>query len=257
MSKKKALFGVLGLGALGVLAGCQQPGALKAIAAGYAPCRADEIIIGSESTAPGSGYNYGEWDAWCRGEQWHCAGAGPVMNCRRVEPVVHTVGESTPSGDHTPPRLTQSAHLPPTKLSWVTYESNVCGVSARFPEAPQTSSREVTTPSGPVSVETASYDEPDGSGSMGLDCTVIGKTSVKPTRLLDAARNGMISKVKGELLSERAVGGGREVRFRFGEHEALARLYLDGDKLLVARVVPVDAFPEESTQCFFDSLESL
>jgi hypothetical protein len=92
---------------------------------------------------------------------------------------------------------------------------------------------------------------------MGLDCTVLGMIGTNQTRLLDAARNGMISKVKGTLLSERPVDGGREVRFRVDDHEAIAWLFLEGGKLLIAKVFPVDAFPETSTQRFFESLASL
>jgi hypothetical protein len=155
MTTKKTIFGVLGFGTLGLLAACQSSQGLRAIAAGYAPCRADEIVIGNENVEHGFGSFCAEWDAWCRDEQWHCAGAGQVMNCRRVQRAVQTAGASTSSEMPAGPLPTHLVKQSRAEASWVNYVSNACGVSAKFPDEPHTSNREVTTPSGPISIETA------------------------------------------------------------------------------------------------------
>lgn len=254
MTGKTTFLGVLGLCAVGLGgAGCQYEAQARAITAGYAPCSADEIVTANERFR-----DFAEWDAWCKGEQWHCAGTGPVINCRRVEGEHREpVASSSVQESAAPTAVTEAPKPPQPKPTWVTYESGACGVSARFPKPPVVSKEDANVPGGAITVEEAVYDRPDGSGTMRLGCASAGKATMSSVRVLDGARNGMIAAAKGKLVEEKAVVGGREVRFRVDDHDALARLLIAGDKVLIALVMPVDAFPEKSTKHFLDSVRSL
>ena len=85
----------------------------------------------------------------------------------------------------------------------------------------------------------------------------VDRKNVPQAKLIDAARNGMIKETNGTLVSERAVIGGREVRFRTPEGDGVARLYVVDQKFLFALVLPIAAFPEKTTQHFLDSVHSL
>lgn len=225
--------------------GCEMQPGMQAVAAGYAACRANEIRVENEHYGAG----YLEWDAWCKDEQWHCAGSGPALRCRRVE------SQPVPITAMTPPPPEQKPSAP----KWVTYESANCGVSARFPAEPKPEIHELISAErhGPLDIEEAIYEKPDGSGAMDLACAVVGNMDATQKRLLDGARNGMLAKIKGKLVDERPIVGGREVSFQVEDRRALARILLDGDKVVMALVMPVDAFPKASTERFLTSVKAL
>lgn len=237
MTKESTVFGVCLLAALGTVSACVPSEAMRTMTAGFAPCNANEISIYNGKDLGG----IYEWDATCRDEHWHCAG----LQCRRTDEPPNSVAVAPTAAP--PPKPAAP------KPTWVTYESEECGVSARFPKKPTASLEEASN----VHVDGVIYEKADRSGSMGLGCMKVDRKNVPQAKLLDDARNGMIKETNGTLVSEKSVIGGREVRFRTPEGDGVARLYLVDQKFLFAMLLPVGAFPEKTTQHFLDSVHSL
>lgn len=221
---------------------------LQGISAAFIQCEPSNVVVGNDET---HGW-LREWDALYQDEEWHCvrptwaqtSTSWVGTECRRVRkdsvPVVARKVTEAPQAEPAP---------------WITYNSDACGVTALFPNNPTLSNEAASKSTGTFPL--ATYGKPDGTGAMTLGCATVGKTNLSLARLLDGARTGMLANVKGTLLSERPVLGGREVHFTIREGEAVARLYLVGEKLLFAMVLPVGAFSETNTQRFLDSVRSL
>ncbi|MDP9264422.1 MAG: hypothetical protein M3O85_08905 [Acidobacteriota bacterium] len=146
------------------------------------------------------------------------------------------------------------------KSDWVKYNSDEGRYSALFPNQPEVSSQETTSSTNEKVTQHLATSADQGTAYL---IGYFDKSGM--TFSFDKARDGMLAKIKGTLLAEKAIslGGhpGREVKVAAkgsddADYIALARYYDVKDRIYVVEVV----FPKASegslsgnTAKFFDS----
>ena len=225
----------------GCLAGACAPYANLAVAAAArARCAPEDVVLSDVEVHNG----YREWAMACKDEIWRCGGS--------------SVGNATCERVASPLAATESKKPPPEASprapTWVSYESESCGVRVEFPGEPVTARADVPTKGGRAPVETSTFEQAGASGAMAVICATLGATDATQAALIDAGRDGMLGGIDARLIDESPIIGGKQLRFSVRNHEARARMMIKGNKLLTMLVMPVDAFPEANVRRFLDSV---
>ena len=130
------------------------------------------------------------------------------------------------------------------ELAWKEFRSDECRCTASFPGSPQVKSQSMQSSVGNLESKIIMLEVPDAAfyALAYVDYPKDKVATKKPDELLDGARDGAVSKVKGTLKSETRTTQngfpGRELRIEApGDLALLARIFLVRERLYQSLVV--------------------
>ena len=131
---------------------------------------------------------------------------------------------------------------------WQTFDASEGGFRVSMPGKPTKGRDVLTTAAGPLEGVNYVYTTPDQRGAYGIDYVDYPAEVVRrndPERILEAARDGLVGKLRGRVRDERRVGlegqAGRAVELALGDGRFVrAQLYLVGQRQYQLVVVTPD-----------------
>jgi hypothetical protein len=151
------------------------------------------------------------------------------------------------------------APAPAPIADWKQYRYADDGFSASFPAAPALEKQTITTEAGPVELRT--YVVENATGALITAVCDYGPTAAgkDPDDLLENAKKGAVSNIKGQLTSEKRIvlGSYHGVEFEADGESAhvSVRVYLVGTTLYQMIVASPGKAPSPETARFLDSFE--
>jgi len=242
MNRKESLRSLqaFGLAVVAVaLSGCLGTEPLQVASAAQTGCAPDQIEITNDQQTWGAR----AWVAWCGGKPYQCSGAGQTYSCKAV---YEDKPNPPPAASSSAPRETRA-----NAAAWSRYPFDVCGISAEFPSDPGTMRTDQ------AKMHIVDLPLAQSRGDLTLACSALPRTNKPAKALLDGAREGMLKAVRGKLVKETDVLGGREVLFDVQGQQALARLLVLGDKIIVATALPVSAMGTVTAKRFVTSVQAV
>ena len=155
--------------------------------------------------------------------------------------------------------ITPRPRIAAPAAEWKSYRYAAAGFSASFPAAPAVGKQSVPTDAGSFDLQT--YEAEDGSATLIAAVCDYGASAKDkdPDALLESAKTGAVSNVKGHLTSEKKIGLGDNhgVAFEADSENAhiSARIYLAGTTLYQMIVAAPKAAPYADSGRFLDSFQ--
>jgi hypothetical protein len=151
------------------------------------------------------------------------------------------------------------------KPEWVVVSPGDGASSISMPGSPKEATQKVNTPAGDIDVHTFIFEQSEVAYSIIYsdfpDALIASRDTEK---MLDGARDGAISSVKGTLTAETKITlaefPGRELKIEApdGKHTVVSRVYLVKNRLYqVAVATPKDASVGDDVAKFFSSFKLL
>lgn len=150
--------------------------------------------------------------------------------------------------------------------SWQTFDASEGGFRVTMPGKPTKGHDVLTTAAGPLDSVNYVYTTPDQRVAYGIDYVDYPPDVVRrndPDRILEAARDGLVGKLRGRVRDERRIDlegqPGRAVELALGDGRFVrARLYLVGQRQYQLVVVtPDERTGATDAQRFLDSFRLL
>jgi len=142
----------------------------------------------------------------------------------------------------------QSASAALPAANWKPYRYAADGFSVSFPSVPKAEKQSIPTDSGAVSLQTYQSDDTGGTLIAAVCDYGPGAKDKDPDALLDSAKSGAVTNIKGHLTSEKKItlGANHGLAFEADSDNAhiSARVYLVGTtlyQLIVASPIAVNS----------------